>query len=232
MPGYFIHLASCHKKARENKTFRLGVETPDLLKTYYRLGPQIAKIKYTNLKTDLMPDFDVFLKNLNQKERENKNEGMHFGISGNPHVLYFWQNLTTEQQNNPFYRGYLWHLLTDLLIYTYLDWNYKLNQYVKQNLGSWEEAINLLHIDWDKTNKKIQDLYPDIVIPPEIQELNIINYLDSSNLTFINLNMIIELINFLANFNPLEEDINNIIALILQKVEEGRDIVILNRTRY
>ena len=224
MPGYYIHLAACNPKARENNLFRIGVEVPDLLKTYYELGVNAARIKYNQLKIKGMPPFNYFLLRLNQKEVANKPLGMHYGLSSDPNVLVYWQNLTLDKQQNAFFQGYLWHLLTDLLIYTYLDWDTKLKLYTKYQLGTKEQAISLLHQDWDKTNKKIQELYPNLTIPPEIAELNIIHFLPSQDLTFIDLDQIIKLINFLAQFNPIEEDINNIIPQILNKVEDYKRI--------
>ena len=67
-----------------------------------------------------MPDFLYFESRIQQEESNSSRDGMHYGWSSNPDVIYFW-NITNEENRNPFYIGYLWYLLTDLIMYKYLD---------------------------------------------------------------------------------------------------------------
>ena len=116
MPGYYVHLASCNKEARKNRSFVCGVEVPDLLKKYYQLyGLEGTKEKYNLIKTPEMPDFKVLSPRVQQQETNLGQDGMHYGWSSNPDYKCFLNNLSDSDKNNPFYRGYLWHLLTDLL---------------------------------------------------------------------------------------------------------------------
>ncbi len=121
MPGYYVHLAASNYIARNNRSFVCGLETPDLLKKYYKLyGLAGVREKYKKLKTEDMPDFTYFETRVQQKETMENNNGLHYGLSSRPDVVSYWNSLTNDQKQNPFYIGYLWHLLTDLLMYKYL----------------------------------------------------------------------------------------------------------------
>lgn len=224
MPGYYVHLAASNKIARKNRSFVCGVEMPDLLKYYVKnYTHDEAKKKYDKLKTKDMPNFSFFEKRARQVEKNNSSDGMHYGKSSNPGILSFWNNLTNSQKNNPFFIGYLWHLLTDLLIYKYLniDIDAKINDLNSKNANEKkiEELkkieLDKLHSDWDKTNGKIRKLYPDIIIPKEILELNIIKYIENEQTSYIVWDTIKDLINFLKEINPLESNINKVIDVII-----------------
>lgn len=132
MPGYYVHLAASNKKARKNRSFVIGVETPDLLKKYLVLfGLDGAREKYNSIKTIKMPDFSYFETRVQQTENNINTDGMHYGWSSNPDIMCYWDSLTKNERNNPFYIGYLWHLLTDLFMYKYLDIENKFNRFVE-----------------------------------------------------------------------------------------------------
>lgn len=218
IPGYYVHLATVNPKVRENRSFIYGVEMPDLLKKYFKTyGLNGAKEKYESIKTNEMPDFSTFKLRIQQTEKSNCRDGLHYGLSSNPDFMYFWNNLNEEQKKNPFYIGYLWHLLTDLLMYTYLDIEAKIDRFTKVHADSENlfELKNLeykkLHNDWNKTNSKICDMYPDVILPPEIQELGIVKFVNEGQLSYVDWKVIQSLINYMRAFNPLEEDINAII---------------------
>ena len=152
-----MHFASCNPKCLKNRSFVCGVETPDLLKKYYSLyGINGAKEKYNEIKQIDMPSFDVFKERIVQKENKDSSVGMHYGTSSNPNISLFWNSLSMEEKNNPFYIGYLWHLLTDLYMYKNLDIKNKLS---KKGISF---DLNTLHRDWDKTNSKIRDAYNNV----------------------------------------------------------------------
>lgn len=230
MPGYYIHLAASNKLARKNRSFICGVEMPDLLKHYSKLYKlDDIRQKYDDIKTKDMPDFSFFEARVQQKEKNNSSDGMHFGWSSNPDISFFWNSLTDSQKQNPFFIGYLWHLLTDLLIYTYLDIdtkfvNFNLEHANDKNLN---DLINLemkkLHDDWDKTNDKICKMYPDVVIPQEILELKIIKYIADDKTFYVDWNVIKPLIDFMQVFDPLNQDINKIIEDIMNFLPAPED---------
>lgn len=104
MPGYYLHLAACNSAVKNNRSFILGVEAPDILKKYVKLyGMEGARDKYNNLKTDEMPSFESFEKRLMQKEVSGAGTGLHYGMSSNPDIMLYWTTLNDEERNNPFY---------------------------------------------------------------------------------------------------------------------------------
>ena len=231
MPGYYVHLAASNKKARKNRSFVCGVETPDLLKYYLSTyGIVGAKNKYNIIKTTDMPDFSYFEYRLQQEERNNLPVGMHYGCSSNPNVLSFWNSLTETQKTNPFYIGYLWHLLTDLLMYSYLDIDSKFNDFKNKHLDD-KNLNNLLllevdklHTDWDKTNAKIRDTYPDVIIPQEIKELNIIKFLDDNQTSYVDWNIIKSLTDYMRLYNPLSDNIDSVIDSVLKILPDSKNV--------
>ena len=61
MPGYYAHLATVNPVVSKNRSFIYGVEMPDLLKKYYKLGGLIyAEEKYNLLHIKDMPFFSFF----------------------------------------------------------------------------------------------------------------------------------------------------------------------------
>ena len=212
MPGYYVHLASCNPKCLKNRSFVCGVEIPDLLKKYYSLyGLNGAKEKYNEIKQIDMPKFDVFKERVVQKENKDKKIGMHYGVSSNPDVYLFWNSLSYEEKKNPFYIGYLWHLLTDLYMYKNLDIKNKLS---KEGILF---DLNTLHRDWDKTNSKIRDNY-DVKLSKEITDLNIVNFIANEDTNYIKWDELKELIDNLRKYNPLEDNIDDIIKVLKKKV--------------
>lgn len=70
------------------------------------------------LRTSEMPDYNKLLPRIQQKETASNNEGLHYGLSSNPDIKTCWKSLSEAQKANPFYRGYVWHLLTDAICCT------------------------------------------------------------------------------------------------------------------
>ena len=169
MPGYYVHLAASNPLTRKNRSFVCGIEIPDLLKTYYSsYGLSMTREKYNHIKTNDMPDFSYFELRVSEQENTYNNAGMHFGWSSNPNIMYYWNSLTKREKQNPFFIGYLWHLLTDLLVYKYLNLENKLDRFAKQHKDDknlkdlLEIEYQKLHSDWDKTNAKIKVTNPDV----------------------------------------------------------------------
>ncbi len=236
MPGYYVHLAASNKTARKNRSFVCGVEIPDLLKYYvktYTLAE--AKKKYDKIKTEDMPNFSFFEKRVQQVEKSNNSDGMHYGWSSNPDIFSFWNSLTNEQKQNPFFIGYLWHLLTDLLIYKHLNIDSIFNDLKKLHFNddNLSELINIerdkIHSDWDKINVKLRKNYSDVVIPEEIRELEIIKYIEGKTY-YVDWNIIQKLIEFLQKFDPMKQDIDIIIEEVMNFLpNKGKEKIILKK---
>ena len=211
MPGYYIHLAASNSKNRGNKKFIKGIIMPDLLKDYYRMyGFSETKKKYEEIKINGMPDFSFFEQRVQEKPKENTNEGLHYGTSADPNIHLFWNSLTNEQKNNPFFRGYLWHLLTDLYIDQMLGLEFGLN-------------LELLHSDWDNLNTYIKTSYPLVKLPKEVIDLNIISYKNDNTFNYVNPNNIKKLIDFLNRFNVLKENPDEIIVKIINEINKDKE---------
>ena len=89
------------------------------------------------------------------------------------------------------------------------------NKLIKKNI---EFKLSTLHKDWDKTNSKIRDTYKEVKLPQEVIDLNVVSYIEDEDTNYINWNEIKGLIDNLRKFNPLEEDIDDIIKVLVKKV--------------
>lgn len=226
MPGYYIHLAACGGQTLKNRSFVLGVEAPDLLKKHVRFYGEIekAKTRYESLRTSEMPEYSELQPRIVQKERADSNEGLHYGLSSNPNIMACWSNMSEAQKNNPFYRGYIWHLLTDAIVYGRLDFESKFYEVLREKQGcpNFKELQSLevkkLHADWDKTNALVRDYYSDIVLPVEIKELGVVQFIDKGDLVYVDWNLLKYTIDYLRTFDPLNGDMNYIIENVLKNI--------------
>ena len=222
MPGYYLHFAACNEHVRTNESFMHGVEARDLLKKYVKLyGVEGARNKYNSFKTFDMPEFEKFEVRSQQKEVYGSTDGLHYGLSSKPDIKFFWNSLNLEEKKNYFYKGYAWHLLTDLIMYTRLDINSKFANFMKEheNDGNLEELkkqeVKKLHTDWDKTNAKVRDTYVSVILPPEIEELGVVKFIDEGELYYVDWDILKSTIDFLRVYNPLEGNMDSIIYEII-----------------
>ena len=235
MPGYYVHLAVSNKEVRKDRSFVLGVEIPDLLKKYVKLyGLDGARIKYNSIKTTKMPEFSYFESRVQQQENNLSNNGMHYGWSSNPDIMCYWNSLGKCEKQNPFYIGYLWHLLTDLFMYKYLDIEGKLNHFAEQHKAdkNISELIKLehkkLHNDWDKINAKIITIYPDVVLTSEVLELDLVKFINDDELTYVDWNIIKAITDYMRTINPLNQEIDKIIDEIMTFMKEQNDYSVVH----
>lgn len=213
MPGYYIHLAVCNNEALKERGFVLGVESPDILKKHLKLfGKEGALKKYEELKVDCMPDYEELKIRIYQKEFRDRTDGLHYGISSNPNIKEYWNRLSKQQKSNPFYIGYLWHLITDKLIYKELDLDMKfrcdLDNYSGDNIEEFKKRRKeKLHTDWDKTNELIRLKYK-VDLTDEIRELNVVGFNKDTSLTYVDYDLICNIIDKLRRINPLNYDLD------------------------
>lgn len=217
MPGYYIHLAACKPETRKNLSFLRGVEAPDILKKHFKMyGIEGAREKYNSLKTADMPAYEELEERIQQKERIGSTEGLHYGVSSQPDVLAFWKELSDEQKANPFYKGYLWHLITDMIVYKWLDIDVKFQSVLEQNKNHpnidelKKSETKKLHADWDRINACIRDSYPDVIIPPEVEELGVIQYIEEGPFSYVDQRVVYRAIEYLRSFDPMKIGIKDI----------------------
>ena len=210
MPGYLVHYATVKPELLVNRSFMLGVEAPDILKKHLKIyGIDGARCKYNWIKTSIMPNYARFEKRILESETISSTTGLHYGTSSNPNVWLCWNELLEEEKNNLFFRGYIWHLLTDYIIYKRLEITKKFTESLIQfkdapNLEELQKkAKNKLHTDWDKTNSKVKATYPEVVLPEEVIELDVVKYVDSGELTYVDWLVLKSTIDFLRTFDPV-----------------------------
>lgn len=226
MPGYYLHLASCGGHSLENRSFVLGVEAPDILKKHVKFcgGVAEAHAKYDSLRTSEMPEYCELQTRILQKETANSNEGLHYGLSSNPDINACWSGFSETQKANPFYRGYVWHLLTDAIMYGRLDINTKFLKFLEENQGCPDiEAlkkgeVKKLHADWDKTNARVRDTYPEVSLTDEVKELGVVQFIDEGDLVYVDWPLLKETIDYLRTFDPIHGDMDNIIKTVLSSI--------------
>lgn len=226
MPGYYLHLASCGGHSLENRSFVLGVEAPDILKKHVKFcgGIENAHAKYDSLRTSEMPEYCELQPRIQQKETANSNEGLHYGLSSQPDVKACWSGLTEMQKANPFYRGYVWHLLTDAIMYGRLDIDAKFQKVLDENQGHLDIGelkkgeVKKLHADWDKTNARVRDTYPEVSLPDEVKELGVVQFITEGDLVYVDWSLLKETIDYLKTFDPLNGDMESIIENVLNSI--------------
>lgn len=226
MPGYYIHLAVCEEETLQNRSFVLGVEAPDLLKKYIKLyGSEKAGAKFNVLRTKLTPEYSQVKIRAEQKETMKNSDGLHYGVSSDPDVRACWNDFKKAGRIGPFERGYVWHLLTDKLIYSRLDIARKF-QAVLEAAGKEQKNIDeikdaekkKLHKDWDKINARIRDTYQEVKLTEEVKELGVVKFAEGE-LFYVDWNVIKDTIDYLRTFDPLGGDMDSIIDEVLSQIK-------------
>ena len=231
MPGYYAHLATVNPVLDKNRSFIYGVEMPDLLKDYYYLyGFDYTKQKYNSIQTINMPNFTFFEERVQQDDVDKSStDGVHYGWSSSPNVHFFWNSLSECDKKKPFFIGYLWHLLFDLLVYPWLSIEKKFDIFLDQhkndsNLSTLMQLeYDKLHNDWNKLNALIRDRYPDVILTPEVIELDFVKYDYDSHLDYVDWNIVKIIIDYMRSINPLEEDSEKIINEFMSFLPEETD---------
>ena len=228
MPGYYIHLAACADQCLKNRSFVLGVEAPDILKKHLKIYGEVekARAKYETLRTKDMPDYHELQYRAQQKERHGSTDGLHYGVSSSPDIKAFWNGLSKQQKSSYFYRGYAWHLLTDAIMYARLDINAKFQKFLEpyqeqHNVreAKKSEAKKALHTDWDKTNARIRDAYPNVSLTEEVKELGVVQFITDVKLVYVDWMIVKQTIDYLRTFDPLNGDMDVIIETVMNNIK-------------
>lgn len=230
MHSYFQYWASACPEAKQVRAFVIGLEIPDLLKDYrkkYKNGLAEANAVYKTLQeeTNGLPDFSkYFSERLMQKERLGSSFGMHFGKKSCPNVKAFWNWVLDSEKANPFWRGYLWHLISDCVINPRLNIDQKIKelsetQDISQNeLGNFmKQATRILGEDYYKVNALLSDTYNDVHMTPEVEQLgtNLQAHAPNMELSLIDWNVFIQSVGWLRSYDPLAPNIDDTIEEIL-----------------
>ncbi len=226
MPGYYVHFATCGNDTLKNRSFVLGVEAPDILKKHVKVcgGIDGARVKYESIRTDDAPDYCKLENRIQQKECYGSTDGLHYGLSSSPNVKAFWYSLSESQKNNPFYRGYAWHLLTDAITYGRLNIDAKFQKFLEANRGvpNIEELkkneVKKLHADWDKTNARIRDTYPEVSLPDEVKELGVVQFINDGEPVYVDWYLLRDTIEYLRTFDPIHGNMDVIIETVMNNI--------------
>lgn len=79
-----------------------------------------------------------------------------------------------------------------------------------------KEEVKKLHDDWNKTNQKIRETYPDVQLTPEVEELGVVQFIKEGPLFYVNWNVLKQTIDYLQNFNPLKGDMDLIVKEMMK----------------
>ena len=226
MPGYYLHLAACGGDSLKNRSFVLGVEAPDILKKHVKIcgGIEAAHAKYDSLRTSEMPEYCELQARILQKERANSNEGLHYGLSSKPDIRACWSGLSETQKANPFYRGYVWHLITDAIMYGRLNIDAKFMKVLQENAGNPNlEELKMnerkkLHDDWNKTNALVRDTYPEVTLPDEVKELGVVQFIEEGELVYVDWHILKDTIDYMKTFDPLGDNMDTIMKVVLGSI--------------
>lgn len=226
MASYYIHLAACGGHLLKNRSFVLGIEAPDILKKHVKFygGIEKAHDKYDSLRTSEMPEYYELLPRILQKETASSNEGLHYGLSSHPDVRACWYGLSKVQKESPFYRGYVWHLLTDAIIYGRMDIDAKFQKALDKRKGEQDreiikkEEVRKLHADWSKINARVRETYPEVCLPDEVKELDVVQFITEGDLTYVDWTILKETIDYLRTFNSLDGNMDVIIETVLSSI--------------
>lgn len=226
MPGYYLHLAACKESSLENRSFVLGVEAPDMLKKHVKFcgGIEAARTKYESLRTSEMPEYGELQPRILQKENAENNDGLHYGFSSNPDIKECWSGLSETQKANPFYKGYVWHLLTDAIMYGRLDIETKLKKVLQDHQESsdidelYKAERQKLHDDWNKTNALVRETYPEVTLTEEVKELGVVKFITEGELVYVDWDLLRDTIDYLRNFDPLNGDMDSIIKEVMESI--------------
>ena len=226
MPNSYVHLVCCNPKLLENRSFVIGNEAPHLLKVWFKQeGMDKTRVEYLSIQQKDMPAFCTLEERISQKERWAYDSGLHFGKKDNPHIDAFWQALSPDERKSDFWRGYLWHLLTDMFIHSKLALKEKLDSKMRAFEGSQDQKefflrkeASRMNDDWRKVNSLLLHTYPEVNLTHEIRNLDEIHFICPDTLDYIYWPDLKDYINYLRSFNPLSQDIEKIMREIQGKI--------------
>ena len=86
-----------------------------------------------------------------------------------------------------------------------------------------EEETKKLHDDWDRTNARVRDTYPEVSLTKEVKELGIVKFITEGEMAYVDWEIVKNTIDYLRKFDPLNGDMDEII----EKVLKEKDLAVL-----
>ena len=121
-----------------------------------------------------------------------KANDFHFGYSSNPNIEKF-LDLEFVDLDNPFWMGYYTHLIIDKVIYDPDNDCIDFEKFQREGCSK-----TLLHRDWDIANQIFEEEY-GIELLPEIEALNIVQYVHDEEPRYINVQEIMDYVEIMRN---------------------------------
>ena len=187
MPGYKVHDATGDPEKMGNLSYRKGLNAPDYFKGGYIRTHKDYINYFEGCEFNEIISYDEFSEiSKNPHLMDNPHE------TRNPSIIRF-VNLPYVDLQNPFWQGYLVHLVGDKMFYGSEKYmNFTKFEADIANIQKKEEAFRLLHNDWDVTNAIVEEEF-HIPLLPEIEDLGIVGYMRGDT-AYINANSIIDFI--------------------------------------
>ena len=109
-------------------------------------------------------------------------------------------------------------------MYGRLNINAKFQNFLKKNDGRpniedlYKAEVKKLHADWDKTNALVRDTYPEVILPEEVMELGVVQFIEEVDLVYVDWHILKDTIGYLRTFDPLYGNMNSIIKDVLGSI--------------
>lgn len=234
MPGAKVHDATGTKEKMTSILYRLGLNAPDDLKglsKYYGDNPQQLVDRYSQYQLSdeekrMLPTAKQlnFLRNITHltppifKEKNGKKTIVqHTDRAELAEILQGkgskFGDLSFMDLNNPFWQGYVTHLVGDRIVYgtdDCVDMTKFVEDSKNPSIGP-EEARTRLHADWDCINQILEDEF-GIDILPHIEEKGIVKYIDDVP-TYVNRDALIDAIDTVRGITS-EMDMKSIVEKV------------------
>ena len=78
--------------------------------------------------------------------------------------------------------------------------------------------VKKLHSDWDKINASVCETYPEVFLPDEVKELDVVKFITEGDLFYVEWPLLKDTINYLRMFDPLKGNMDDIIEDVLSNI--------------
>ena len=235
MPGAKVHDATGTKEKMGNILYRIGLNAPDDLKglpKYYGndiqqlINQYISQYKLSNEEIIELPTVEQLetLKNITHlapptfsKKNGERIMVQHTDRAELKEIIRGrcskFGDLSFIDLNNPFWQGYVTHLVGDRIIYgssNCVNMKKFFEDSKNPNIGP-ENARERLHRDWDCVNQIIEDKF-GIKILPHIEAKGVVKYIEDIP-TYVNVDELLKAIEIIRDITS-EMEINTIIKKV------------------
>lgn len=204
MPGYFVHLGSAPESVRSSELGLKGLIAPDLWK--WNTPSKEEYYEFFSGCVETAPSYQQILTLC-----DITHGGTHFGTSQGDTNHADFTLLKSMFSNgelplNQFMFGYIHHLRVDEKFYSRSD-ICDMHTFNKNYALDSQNAMDTLHLDWDKSNKVISEWYPEVVnaitdMPETVK--NVVQFKDGAPV-YISLNHLKEFMEDLRRQRSIDE---------------------------